>query len=67
LMEQIHDRMPVILAPPDYERWLEPGGPSHPPVDLLCPYPAEQMTAWKVSTAVGNVRNNSPELYQPIA
>ena len=67
LMEQIHDRLPVILAPPDYERWLEPGEPSHPPVDLLCPYPAEQMTAWKVSTAVGNVRNNSPELYQPIA
>jgi hypothetical protein len=32
------------------------------PVDLLKPFPAEEMTSWKVSAAVGNVRNNSPQL-----
>jgi putative SOS response-associated peptidase YedK len=62
LVEPIHNRMPVILSPRDYSRWLEPGDPSQLPIDLLRPYPAEEMTAWKVSTAVGNVRNNGPEL-----
>lgn len=66
LMEPIHNRMPVILAPRDYGRWLEPGDPQRPPVDLLRPYDAEQMTAWKVSRAVGNVRNNSPGLIEPV-
>lgn len=66
LMEPIHNRMPVILAPKDYQRWLEPGEPAHLPVDLLRPYPADEMKAWKVSSAVGNVRNNAPELIAPI-
>jgi putative SOS response-associated peptidase YedK len=66
LLEPIHNRMPVILAPKDYQRWLEPGEPTHPPIDLLRPYPAEEMKAWKVGSAVGNVRNNTPELIVPI-
>jgi putative SOS response-associated peptidase YedK len=66
LMESIHTRMPVILAPKDYERWMEPGEPLHPPVDLLRPYPAEAMKAWKVGGAVGSVRNNRPELVEPM-
>jgi putative SOS response-associated peptidase YedK len=39
---------------------------SHLPIDLPRPFPAEQMTSWKVSSAVGNVRNNNPELIAPI-
>jgi putative SOS response-associated peptidase YedK len=66
LLEPIHDRMPVILALKDYQRWLEPGEATHLPVDLLRPYPAEEMKAWKVGSAVGNVRNNTPELIVPI-
>lgn len=66
LLEPIHNRMPVILAPKDYQRWLEPGEPTHPPIDLLRPYPAEEMKAWKVGSAVGNVRNNAPELIASI-
>lgn len=62
LMEQIHNRMPVIVEPKDYERWMAPTDPAHLPVDLLKPYPAEQMKAWKVSRAVGNTRNNDPSL-----
>lgn len=65
LMEPIHDRMPVILAPRDYDRWLEPGDPAHPPVDLLRPFAAEPMTAWPVDPRVGNVRNNDPTLLHP--
>jgi putative SOS response-associated peptidase YedK len=66
LMEPIHNRMPVILHRQDYDRWLEPGEPSHLPVDLLRPYPAGEMKAWLVSRDVGNVRNNRPDLIEPI-
>lgn len=62
----IHDRMPVILAEKDYARSLDSSDPSKPPVDLLRPYPAEDMAAWKVSKDVGRVGNNQPELCEPI-
>ena len=65
LLEPIHNRMPVILSPHDYSHWLDPGEPSQLPIDLLRPYPAKEMRAWKVSAAVGNVRNNGPELRLP--
>lgn len=62
LAEPVHDRMPVILEPRDYERWMNPGDPARPPVDLLRPYPAEKMRSWTVNERVGNVRNNDPDL-----
>jgi putative SOS response-associated peptidase YedK len=66
LMEPFHDRMPAILDPKDYERWLAPAEPSQLPVDLLRPYATEEMKAWKVGNDVGNVRNNRSELIEPI-
>jgi putative SOS response-associated peptidase YedK len=68
LMEPIHNRMPAILEPRDYPRWLDSGDPARPPVDLLRPFPAEKMLAWPISDRVGNVRNNDPQLldrFQP--
>jgi putative SOS response-associated peptidase YedK len=65
LMEPIHNRMPVILHRKDYERWLAVADAAHLPVDLLRPYPAEEMKAWRVGKDVGNVRNNRPELIEP--
>jgi putative SOS response-associated peptidase YedK len=67
VVEPIHNRMPVILEPKDYDRWLDPGDPQRPPVDLLRPYPADQMHAWPVSDRVGNVRNNEPALLERLA
>lgn len=67
LVQPMHDRMPVILSPSDYDRWLDPGDPARPPIDLLRPFPAERMTAWKVSPAVGNTKNDSPDLRIPIS
>lgn len=58
----IHNRMPVIVPPKDYERWLAPAGPSQLPIDHLRPCPAEEMKVWKVGKDVGNVRNDSPGL-----
>jgi putative SOS response-associated peptidase YedK len=65
LMEPIHHRMPVILEPRDCQRWLDPGDPARPPMDLLRPFPAEKMVSWPVSDRVGNVRNNDPQLLDP--
>ena len=64
IMQPIHNRMPVILEPRDYDRWLVPGDPDRPPIDLLRPFPAEKMLAWPVSGRVGNVRNNDPQLLE---
>jgi len=66
LMQPIHTRMPVIIPPKYYQRWLAPTDPAHLPVDLLKPYPAEEMKAWKVSKAVGNTRNNDASLIEPL-
>ena len=61
-MEPFHDRMPVILTPADYDRWLAPADPARLPIDLLRPFPEDKMVTWKVSTAVGNVKNDEPGL-----
>jgi putative SOS response-associated peptidase YedK len=61
LMSSVHTRMPVIVQPKDYHRWLERGG-ERPPVDLLRTLDSEAMEAWACSPLVGNYRNNGPEL-----
>jgi putative SOS response-associated peptidase YedK len=65
LMEPFHNRMPVIVRAADYERWMAPADPERLPVDLLRPFPEEEMAAWKIGSAVGNVRNDSPDLIVP--
>lgn len=61
-MAKLHDRMPVILSPNDYKRWLEPSLNRVEDVeDLLQPY-AGTTQAHPVSRAVNNVRNDNPEL-----
>lgn len=58
LTAPIHNRMPVILAPRDYERWLAPADPAQLPVDLLRPRPADEMTAWKVANVANDAAPN---------
>ena len=45
LMESINTRMPVILHPKDYDRWLSREATEQPPLDLLRPYEADAMAA----------------------
>jgi putative SOS response-associated peptidase YedK len=65
LVEPMHNRMPVILRDKDYTRWLTPGDPDRPPIDLLRPFEAEKMRAWKVGKEVGDVKNDTPNLLRP--
>ena len=46
LTATVHSRMPVILKPSEYDRWLTRHDPERPPVDLLRPYDASEMTAY---------------------
>lgn len=62
LMAKIHPRMPVILKPRDYDRWLDRGETERLPLDLLRPFDAEEMVIHEANPKVNNARNNGPEL-----
>jgi putative SOS response-associated peptidase YedK len=62
LAARVHNRMPVILHPNDYERWLERDS-EQAPVELLRPFEAEAMAASPCNPKVGsNAKNNGPEM-----
>ena len=63
LTKTIHNRMPVILDWGDHGDWLGEGGGT----DILKPYPADQMIAYKVTTRVNSVRNNDSDCVTPIS
>ena len=65
LMAPIHNRMPVILQPKDYDRWLSREETERPPVDLLRPYDVDKMEAHPVDPRVGNVKVNERGLCEP--
>ena len=63
----IHDRMPLMLSPERYDEWLDPRNNSKD--DLLAvlePAAPGRLEAFPVSTLVSNVRNNGPELVEPL-
>jgi putative SOS response-associated peptidase YedK len=62
LVAEIHDHMPAILRPQDYDCWL---GPEPDPRDLLGPFPPELMIIWPVSTRVNTPRNDDTDLLVP--
>jgi putative SOS response-associated peptidase YedK len=61
---KIHNRMPVIIDPQDYDRWL---AAPQPPADLLRPYPAAEMLAYPMSRAVNKAGQESPEMVEPLS
>jgi putative SOS response-associated peptidase YedK len=66
LMAPIHDRMPVVLAPEDWETWLDPAADLAAVEGLLVAAPSEWFEAYPVGTLVNNVRNDAPELLDPL-
>lgn len=63
-IEHLHHRMPVILAPEDYSRWI--GGTTQTALALVAPCPPGRVRAFPVSKAVNNVRNDAIGLAQPL-
>jgi putative SOS response-associated peptidase YedK len=64
LVGEVHDRMPVIIAPRDYQRWLT--APANTARRLLLPY-TSGMTIAPVSDRVSSVKNDDAELLRPVA
>ena len=63
VLRPVHDRMPVILHPDDYELWLGADARGLELVkELLRPYPEEEMTGYPVSPAVNSTRGRGLEL-----
>jgi putative SOS response-associated peptidase YedK len=63
LVADIHNRMPLILAPTDYVRWLSGESDPH---DLMRPFPAQPMRMWPISTRVNKPENDDPSIVEPI-
>lgn len=61
IMQNIHDRMPVILFGEDEEKWLRQNEQTVL-LNLLKPYISDDMDIYPVSKAVNSTRNNSVEL-----
>ncbi len=61
----VHERTPLLVQEPDWGRWLDPTR-EDPGSDLLVPAVAGRLRAWPVGSAVGNVRNNTPALVEPL-
>lgn len=67
VMQPIHDRMPVIIDPEAWQRWLAPGPLSDDDqANLLGPAPDELLTATPVSDLVNRPSNDGPELTDPV-
>jgi putative SOS response-associated peptidase YedK len=67
VLAPIHDRMPVILAPADFTRWLDPEMRDAAAVlPLLRPHPAEEMEAYPVGLQVNNPGNDDPACIAPL-
>jgi putative SOS response-associated peptidase YedK len=64
LVAGLHDRMPVILDPDDYDAWLTAADTAIPQA-LLQPFPSQLMTAYPVSKRVNNARNDDPAMMEP--
>jgi len=69
LLAPIHNRMPVIIAPEDYEEWLDNSNEDRHFLSilqhLLRAYPGEQMETYPVSAYVSNARNEGEACIEP--
>jgi len=61
----IHDRMPAILSPEDYDEWLDRSEVERAPTHLLRPFPETTLEIYAANPKLGNVRNQEADLLEP--
>lgn len=67
VMEPIHDRMPVILQPEQYDFWLDPGNQDKEALqDLIRPAAPALMSAYPVSPSINSGRVEGAECIEPL-
>lgn len=65
---RVHDRMPMVIAPADWDAWLDPRNREVDQLRTLMAPPLDgSLDIYAVSKLVNSVRNNGPELLEPIA
>jgi putative SOS response-associated peptidase YedK len=68
LVRPLHNRMPVILHPQDYDLWLDPGVQEPALLQpLLRPSPPEEMLAYPISRWINKPANEGPRCIEPLA
>lgn len=68
VLQPIHDRMPVILHPQDYDLWLDKSVAKDDRLQaLLRPYDASEMESYPVSATVNSPKNDSADCVQPLS
>ncbi|MEY4362032.1 MAG: hypothetical protein RL391_1338 [Actinomycetota bacterium] len=66
-MSSIHDRMPVIVEADDWDDWLDRGLSDRARLDeIMVPAHESILDVIDVSTRVNSIRNNAPDLIDPI-
>jgi putative SOS response-associated peptidase YedK len=64
----IHNRMPVVIAPDAFDLWLDCNRVDEcTAAALIAPAPDGLLEAFKISTAVNRVANDSPDLIEPLS
>jgi len=66
VLAPIHERMPVIIKPSDYKKWLAPETDSSILRSLLLPFSGKRMHAHQVSTEINSYKNDRDGLLNPI-
>ena len=67
LVARLHNRMPVVLDPTDWDAWLREATPRDQLRAMLRPAPAAELRAYAVSPAVNNVRSEGAGLLAPLS
>lgn len=67
LTASVHERMPVILNEQEFSFWMEPEVRPSDIMDILHPYPSDEMHLFRVSTLINTVANQQAEVAEPLA
>jgi putative SOS response-associated peptidase YedK len=67
LIQPIHDRMPAILSPSDYDLWLNPDTKTTESLKhILKPFPSEEMIMFPVSGKVNKASYDAADCVEPL-
>ncbi|MDE3720976.1 SOS response-associated peptidase [Nocardiopsis sp. N85] len=66
-LAHIHERMPVIVPRDDWDTWLDPDTGAEELTHLMADTPVDRFAVDEVSTDVNSIKNNRPDLLEPLA
>ena len=66
LVGKVHNRMPVMLGEEARWKWLAPEADARDLMELMVPYPADEMKSYPVSKEANSPQNDRPEILTPV-